>query len=117
MSISELIRTKRIEKGLTLKEIANYVGVSDAAVSKWEHGKIDNIRSDRLSKLAEILGVSILDLTLTDEEKAIRDANLKKMKITEEQLRYALFNGEDVTDEQYEEVLRFRDYVLQRDKK
>lgn len=117
MEISELIRTKRIERGLTLKEVAEYVGVSDVAVSKWEKGKIDNIRSDKLMKLAEVLGISVLDLVMTEEQREARKEKMKRTKISEEQLRFALFNGEEVTDEQFQEVLRYRDYVLNRDKK
>lgn len=78
MGIAELIRQKRIEKGLSLRDVAKYVGVSDVAVSKWEHGKIDNIRSDKLMKLSEILGISVIDLVLTDEEREARDAQRKK---------------------------------------
>ena len=38
MEISKMIKEKRLEKGLTMKEVAKYVGVSEASVSKWEAG-------------------------------------------------------------------------------
>ena len=34
--MNEIIRQKRIEKGLTQEQVANYLGVSIPAVSKWE---------------------------------------------------------------------------------
>ena len=87
MGIAELIRQKRLEKGLSLRDVAKYVGVSDVAVSKWEHGKIDNIRSDKLMKLSEILGISVIDLVLTDEEREARDAQRQKDQKETDDLR------------------------------
>lgn len=90
MGIAELIRQKRIEKGLSLRDVAKYVGVSDVAVSKWEHGKIDNIRSDKLMKLSEILGISVIDLVLTEEERAEREAQRQKAQSETEDIRNSL---------------------------
>lgn len=36
MKINEIIREKRIKKGLTQEQIASYLGVSTPAVNKWE---------------------------------------------------------------------------------
>lgn len=42
MKINEIIRQKRLEKGLTQEQVANYLGVSTPAVNKWEKG--DSLR-------------------------------------------------------------------------
>lgn len=39
INIARTIVTKRREKGLTQEELANYIGVSKASVSKWETGQ------------------------------------------------------------------------------
>lgn len=80
METGRLIKSKRIAKGLTMKEVANFVGVSEASVSKWESGKIDNIRSDKLMKLAEILDIPVIDLVLDAEERAEREAQRQKVQ-------------------------------------
>ena len=36
MKINDIIREKRLAKGLTQEQIANYLGVSTPAVNKWE---------------------------------------------------------------------------------
>ena len=87
METGRLIKSKRIAKGLTMKEVANFVGVSEASVSKWESGKIDNIRSDKLMKLAEILDIPVIDLVLDAEEREARDAQRKKDQKETEDLR------------------------------
>lgn len=58
MEIKNIIKNRRIELGLTQKEIADKIGVSEATVSRWESGNISNMRRDRIAKLAEILQIS-----------------------------------------------------------
>lgn len=38
MKINEIIRERRLEKGLTQEQMANCLGVSAPAVNKWEKG-------------------------------------------------------------------------------
>ena len=57
MEIHNKIKQRRLELGLTLEKVANYVGVSKATVSRWESGEIENMRRDRIAKLSEILRV------------------------------------------------------------
>lgn len=57
----EGLRTLREAKGLTQRELAERIGVSDKAVSKWETGRgLPDI--GLLTALAEALGVSISEL-------------------------------------------------------
>ena len=59
--IGEFIQTKRKEKHLTQKELADKIGVTDKAVSKWERG-LGCPDVSILEVLADILDVSILEL-------------------------------------------------------
>ncbi|MFR3822284.1 MAG: helix-turn-helix domain-containing protein [Hungatella hathewayi] len=38
MKINQIIKKKRKEQGLTLEQVASYLGVSTPAVYKWEKG-------------------------------------------------------------------------------
>ena len=60
-SMGEIIATLRKEKGMTQKELADLLGITDKAVSKWER---DVACPDTMTipRLAEILGVSIEEL-------------------------------------------------------
>lgn len=51
------INSLRQEKDLTLKELADILGVSEATVSRWENGKSD-IRGKNLKKLSDFFDVS-----------------------------------------------------------
>ena len=65
--IGKQIAAMRKEKGVKQEELANYVGVSTQAVSKWENGGVPD--TDLLPKIADFFGVSIDTLfgrSLTD---------------------------------------------------
>ena len=51
------LRTARIKANLTQKQVADLMGISQAAYQKWESGN-KNPRTQNLQKLSEILNVS-----------------------------------------------------------
>lgn len=58
MKLQEIVKTRRKELGLTLEEVAKATDVTRATVQRWESGAIQNVRYDKLGKLAQVLGVS-----------------------------------------------------------
>ena len=55
MQTNQFLKDRRLELGLTQAEIARFVGVSEATVSRWESGDIASMRQNRIAALAEIL--------------------------------------------------------------
>ena len=68
------IRALREKKGITQKELADLLGVTDAAVSKWEHGKNfpDITLLERLSEVLECKVSELLGLETGSEEEIVR---------------------------------------------
>lgn len=60
-SMGEIISTLRKEKGMTQKELADKLNITDKAVSKWERD-ISLPDTATIPKLAEILEVSVEEL-------------------------------------------------------
>lgn len=58
MEFKDILKTRREALNLTLDDVGHHVGVSGATVSRWESGEIENIRRDKIAKLAEILQVT-----------------------------------------------------------
>lgn len=58
MEMGQKIHKLRTEKGMTLEELGNIVGVGKSTVRKWENGMIANMRRDKILKVSEALGVS-----------------------------------------------------------
>ena len=62
MDIKDVIHNKRIEHGMTMKELAKAVGVSEGTISRWESGEISNMRRDKVARLGNILDISVEQL-------------------------------------------------------
>lgn len=55
MEIGEKINRLRTDKGLTLEELGQLVGVGKSTVRKWENGMIANMKRDKILKIAKAL--------------------------------------------------------------
>ncbi len=60
-SMGEIISTLRKEKGMTQKDLADMLNITDKAVSKWERN-IAFPDTATIPKIAEILGISVEEL-------------------------------------------------------
>lgn len=57
MELKTLIKQKREEKRLTMKELSDKIGVSEGTISRWESGNISNMRRDKIQALSNVLGI------------------------------------------------------------
>ena len=84
--MAQRIKDLRKEKGLTLEQVADIVGVGKSTVRKWETGMIANMKRDKIASLAKALGTtpeylmgweekksSPNELALTEGEKTMLD--------------------------------------------
>lgn len=58
MTTNELLKNRRKELNLTMKQVADFVGVSEATVSRWESGNIANMGRDKIALLSQILKIT-----------------------------------------------------------
>ena len=77
ITIGAFIKSKRKEKGYTLEQVGNYVGVSKATVSRWESNEIGNMRTDKVEALCEFLEI-------TTKEFLERSSSINKVKETKQ---------------------------------
>lgn len=62
MDVQDKIKQLRLENNLTQIQLAEKVGVSKGTISKWESGDIENMRRDKIAKLAEALNATPSDI-------------------------------------------------------
>lgn len=74
------IKQLRTERGMTLEQVANIVGVGKSTVRKWETGMIANMRRDKIALLANALGTTPAYLMGWKEEQIPAP---REMKLTE----------------------------------
>ena len=76
-----LIRTLRQQKHLTQRQLADTIGVSDKAVSKWERG-CGAPDISLLPRLSQALGTSAEALLRGDlEENDLSNGNMKRVRV------------------------------------
>lgn len=106
--IGLLIKNKRIEKGLTQGELGDMLGVGNTAVYKWEKGIVRNIKRSTIQTMADILGISPLNIVgfkVEDTERSTRKAN--------QQIRWQRhFGNVDFSDEEFTEIINYAQFVL-----
>lgn len=52
--INQKIKEMRLRRGLTLLEVAEYLGVKEATVQRYESGNIKNIKHETICRLADL---------------------------------------------------------------
>lgn len=82
MTIGEKIRKARQEKGLTQKELADLMGVTQGAIAQFEQSG-DNIRSYTLKKIAKALDITLFDLMYDERDRKKSEAHDGLLKIIE----------------------------------
>lgn len=70
-NIGQRIKTRRQQLGLTLEELGNKVGVGASTVRKWETNYIKDMKSDKVQKVADALGVSAAFLMGWNENQRV----------------------------------------------
>lgn len=113
MNLSEFIKQKRIENDLTLEQLGKKVGVSKMTVLRWESGEIKNIKSDKIEKLANALGVPVIALfegfdTNGNAKDNVQEVSPKEFSDTVRQL---LNKTTDLTEQQKQYLINTLDII------
>ena len=81
--MAQRIKALRQEKGLTLEQVADIVGVGKSTVRKWETGMIANMRRDKIADLAKALGTTPAYLMGWKEEDTKKEESPSEPQLTE----------------------------------
>jgi len=75
-TMGKRIKDKRESREMTLADLGARVGVQASTVRKWETGYIKDIRSDKIQKIADALGVTPAYLMGWDESRNVKVDNV-----------------------------------------
>lgn len=90
MDISDRIRYLRKKYDLTLEDVGNAVGVGKSTVRKWETGMIENMRRDKIAKLAVALHTTpgyLMGWTDDERNPALSPENDSSVPISPAEIR------------------------------
>ncbi len=104
------IKKRRLELNLTLEEVGNMVGVGKSTVRKWETGDIENMKRDKIVKLANALKVSPSFIMGFEDESKDKESTTGFETIA------AHLDGE-LTEEQWKKVFEYARFIQENDDK
>ena len=98
--MAQRLKQLRQDRGLTLEQVAEVVGVGKSTVRKWETGMIANMRRDKIADLAKALGTTPAYLMGWKEEEDKKDSP-NDLPITEgEKMLLSLFRKIPESDQE-----------------
>lgn len=103
-ALNMILKGRREELNLSQKEVAKFVGVSEATVSRWETNSIKAIGSTRISKLLQILQLSpsVFDV---DVNSILKD-DMVKIELNKIPILGNVAGGEPIwANEEHEEYM------------
>lgn len=99
MEIHEIIKNRRMELGLTLKEVANALGIAESTVSRYENSNIQNMGIDKVVALAKVLKCSPTYLLGWTDSCTNNDIICNKL------------NGDDYTEDEINKIKEYAEFI------
>ena len=115
--MENLLKTKRLEKRLTLEQVGEIVGVGKSTVRKWENGMIENMGRDKIVALSKALDISPLDILGIDKPqesttKQILDNVFSKLE-TNRQDKVVSYAQSELDEQNKEKLVQLFPYNVQ----
>lgn len=76
MKVNEIIKKRRKELGLTLKQVAEKLGVSESLISRYESNDVKNMGIDKIIPLAKVLDTTPAYLMGWETKKEKENINI-----------------------------------------
>lgn len=101
------LKKRRLELGMTLKNVADIVGVTESTVRKWEVGIIANMKKNKLEKLANALQTTIPYILGLEDNEDKKTSKIINKYIELENLVKSEKEKEDIL----EEILKNMEFI------
>lgn len=107
MELKDILKKRRLELGLTMKEVADACHVTEGMVSRWESGYTKNMRRDRIFALSQILRISpLVILGMEEYDDDTTSNNLKRFTDA----------ISTMTDEEQTELMNYMNFIISKRK-
>lgn len=106
------------EKGINGAQMCREVGYSKSLMTELKSGRKKSLSADVAAKIANYFDVSV-DYLLghSQQKKPITEAGNEHRGITDDDIKFALFGGDDgITDEMWEDVKRYAKFRKENNK-
>ena len=109
LAFVQMVELELKKRNIPKEQFYRESGISSATMSQWRK-HIYSPSSAAIKKIEEYLGV-----TFTIEQKEKAPTENGERSVSDDDIKFALFGGDgEITDEMYDEVKRFAEFVKQR---
>lgn len=109
LAFVQMVEIELKKRGIPKEQFYRESGISSATMSQWRK-RIYSPSSAAIKKIEEYLGILF---TIEQKEKA--PTTNGERAVSDDDIKFALFGGDgDITDEMYEEVKDFAEYIKKR---
>ena len=124
MTIGARIKLLRLNKGMTIDELASKLGKNRTTVYRYENGDIENLPLDILNPLAEALDTTPAHLMGWKEKEIIftkisdgKEEEAVYSSANEQYVRYVetwhkIFDMDPFTDEEHEKLMEYGKFLI-----
>ena len=116
MELKNLLKEKRLEKDLTLQEVADAVGVNVSTLSRYERGEIANMKTDTMKALSKLLDIPLSKFIALPDEEKLQESERMAAQVKEKYddlFRIVLsMDLSDLKDEDFEDVRKKFDEII-----
>lgn len=112
MNSIEKINLLLAKNQMTGAELERKLGVTRSVYSQWNTGKTKPSKK-RLGQIAELFGVPVEEIMPDD---VAQESKTKLSVATDEQVKFALFGTDEISDELFAEVRRYAAYAMEQEK-
>jgi transcriptional regulator with XRE-family HTH domain len=117
-TFGKMLKQARVTKRFTLKELSKYTGKAISYLSDIEHNRKRPPDIETVKKIESFLDIKdeiLSDLALKLRKKLPK--NFQRKIMTKPKLAEALLRGEDLTDEEFDELINSCEKIIERRKK
>ena len=105
------------EKGITGYRMCKDLSIQPSVMTDLKMGRRSGLKAETANKIAEYFGVTVGYLLGETDQKQKTPAETGERTVSDEDIMFALFNGaDDITDEMFEEVKRFAQFIQERER-
>ncbi|GEN73689.1 helix-turn-helix domain-containing protein [Chryseobacterium lathyri] len=108
-SIGSTLKESRKNIGLTLRQVEDMTGISNAYLSQLENDKIKNPSVNILSKLSSLYKVSLK--TLLGNANMIDKKETKEEEANADFMQKIAFRAEHLTEEERNDVIKYLEFL------
>lgn len=118
MNLGQFLKSKRIEKGLTMKELGEKIGKNKTFIYRIEKNNVKTLKNDVMESLADALGIPVIALFKGFDENGNPTDNIEEISPQDflQEVKDKLDKTYSLTEQQKKHILNTLEFICNTEK-